>query len=45
MSRHINSRKIYWFCSRCRSEMPNIADMILFGNKNSQSLIGLLPAM
>jgi hypothetical protein len=32
--RHARSNTIYWFCSRCRQEMPNLSDSILPAHEN-----------
>lgn len=34
--RHIRSHSIYWFCSHCRQEMPNLSGEILFNQQRLQ---------
>lgn len=29
MLRHARQKTIYWFCPRCRQEMPNLVDILV----------------
>jgi hypothetical protein len=43
--RHARQSKIYWFCPRCRQEMPNLSDVLLGHSEPLHSLNVLAPVV
>ncbi|MGE5658121.1 MAG: hypothetical protein ACM37W_16080 [Actinomycetota bacterium] len=39
--RHARQNRVYWFCSHCWQEMPDLAEMVIGRNKRAQKLEGL----
>jgi ribosomal protein L37AE/L43A len=46
--RHARQNRIYWFCSHCWQEMPDLSEMILGDrqrNRKLESLVKVSPLM
>ncbi|MEO6863656.1 MAG: hypothetical protein ABI180_19275 [Microcoleus sp.] len=40
--RHARHNRVYWFCSRCWQEMPDLSEMILGKSQRTQKRDGLV---
>ncbi|MBD0312337.1 MAG: hypothetical protein ICV86_05475 [Microcoleus sp. T3-bin5] len=40
--RHARHNRVYWFCSHCRQEMPDLSEMILGNSTRSHKRDGLV---